>query len=92
MRPRRRLAGKGVTGSVRPNDRSRLWHCMMFATIVGAVAVAPLSALIVGAGQWASLEPEGGFFGTLVIDPNTPMTLYAGTDGSGFVIYSARPR
>jgi len=30
---------------------------------------------------WTSLGPEGGTINSLVIDPLTPTTLYAGTDG-----------
>jgi hypothetical protein len=32
---------------------------------------------------WASIGPEGGVILTLAIDPATPTTLYAGTNGGG---------
>ena len=71
MTTRRRRAGKGGNSGVTPSVRSRLWHCMMFATIVGALAAAILVTPITGAAQWVSLGPEGGAIGTRVIDPNT---------------------
>src|SRR5215471_13993807 len=43
------------------------------------------SARMVHAGDnvWTSLGPEGGPVLALALDPLTPTTLYAGTDGSG---------
>lgn len=42
----------------------------------GAFAVA-------AGGQWASIGPDGGFVQGLVINPQNPTTLYAGTDRAG---------
>jgi len=63
--------GKGGNGGVTPRDRSRLVHRLTFATLFGVVVAALLSAPIVGAAQWVTLEPEGGVIGTRVIGPNT---------------------
>lgn len=39
-------------------------------------------------GQWTSIGPYGGNVFSLSVDPATPDTLYAGTDGSGAYRYS----
>jgi photosystem II stability/assembly factor-like uncharacterized protein len=36
-----------------------------------------------GQDQWTPVGPEGGYVTALAINPNTPNTLYAGTQGSG---------
>ena len=36
-----------------------------------------------GTNVWTSNGPEGGNINALAIDPTTPTTLYAGTDGGG---------
>jgi hypothetical protein len=50
--------------------------------------LSPSQAGIVSAGTniWPSNGPEGESIKALVIDPATPTTLYAGTEGSVFAI------
>jgi photosystem II stability/assembly factor-like uncharacterized protein len=36
-----------------------------------------------GINVWTSIGPEGGTISSLAIDPKTPTTFYAGTDGGG---------
>jgi hypothetical protein len=37
---------------------------------------------------WTSIGPEGGIISLLAIDPATPTTLYAGTNGGGVFVVS----
>ena len=41
------------------------------------------NAAFAGVGIWTSNGPEGGSISVLAIDPVTPTTLYAGTEGGG---------
>ena len=56
--------------------RSRL-----FPMVALMLWLLPLEAR--AADRWASIGPEGGSILSLVIDPATPQTLYAGTVGGG---------
>ena len=49
-------------------------------TLLIASQAGPVSA---GPYVWTSIGPEGGIILALAIDPTTPSTLYAGTDGGG---------
>ena len=42
-----------------------------------------LTAVGLAQGQWRSIGPDGGVILAFAIDPTDPMTLYAGTNGSG---------
>ena len=48
--------------------------------LLGASQAGSVSA---GINVWTSNGPEGGRINVLAIDPSTPTTLYAGTDGGG---------
>lgn len=49
-----------------------LFSCLVRASVASAQAP-----------TWASIGPDGGDVVALAIDPATPTTLYAGTDGGG---------
>ena len=46
--------------------------------------VSQVSSVSAGTNVWTNLGPEGGIIYALAIDPTTPSTLYAGTDGGVF--------
>jgi hypothetical protein len=48
-----------------------------------AIATSLSSVAYAGAGVWTSGGPYGGSVTALAINPTTPTTLYAGTDGGG---------
>ena len=50
------------------------------------LSTGPASIASAGNNVWTSKGPEGGIISTLVIDPATPATLYAGTNGGAFAI------
>ena len=50
------------------------------------LSISPSSIASAGNNVWTSKGPEGGIISTLVIDPATPATLYAGTNGGAFAI------
>ncbi|HEX7605635.1 MAG TPA: hypothetical protein VF348_02920, partial [Usitatibacter sp.] len=52
------------------------WFLLAIGTLFSPVAHA-------GAGVWTSGGPDGGNIFALAINPSTPSTLYAGTDGGG---------
>lgn len=45
---------------------------ILFSTVVGLAQ-----------GPWRTVSPEGGVISARAIDPTDPMTVYAGTSGSG---------
>jgi photosystem II stability/assembly factor-like uncharacterized protein len=52
---------------------------LLFVSVLALTGAPPASA----APRWIPIGPEGGTVPTLVIDPATPGTVYAGTDGGG---------
>ena len=66
---------------------------MRHTTTFGKVLLIGLLALVMGVSQsypvsagttvWENIGPEGGTVHALAIDPQTPTTLYAGTDSGG---------
>jgi hypothetical protein len=53
---------------------------IIFLILLSASQVGSVSA---GVNVWTSIGPEGGHIHALAIDPVTPTTLYAGTNGGG---------
>ena len=53
---------------------------ILFALLI----TSPASIVSAGTNVWTSHGPEGGIIPALTIDPKTPTTLYAGTDGGVF--------
>ncbi len=52
--------------------------CLLTFLIASQVGI-----VTAGTNVWTSNGPEGGVIYALAIDPATPSTLYAGTDGGG---------
>ncbi|MEA2694487.1 MAG: hypothetical protein QOJ16_3874, partial [Acidobacteriota bacterium] len=52
---------------------------LLFVSVLALTGALPAGA----APRWIPIGPEGGTVPTLVIDPATPGTVYAGTDGGG---------
>src|SRR5439155_25723802 len=61
---------------------SRYWRALLIPIVILG---GPSSAGVASAQSrtWISNGPEGGTIHALAIDPQTPGTLYAGTDGGG---------
>src|SRR5256712_13481861 len=62
---------------------SRSWRALLIPIVV--ILGCPSSAGVAAAqsGTWISNGPEGGTINALAIDPQTPSTLYTGTNGAG---------
>src|SRR5437899_11548906 len=62
---------------------SRSWRALLIPIVV--ILGCPTSAGVAAAqsGTWISNGPEGGTINALAIDPQTPSTLYTGTNGAG---------
>lgn len=56
------------------------------------VLLSTIQATIIYAGTfvWTSNGPEGGDIQVLTIDPATPTTLYAGTWGGAYLLFTRR--
>src|SRR5690242_16416758 len=61
----------------KPAARLRCWLALLpfFAAASTVLLAAPSRA------DWVNQGPEGGKVGALAVDPTTPSTVYAGTDG-----------
>ena len=53
---------------------------LQFIVLLGLLAG---SITVPAAGQWTSIGPDGGWVEVVVLNPQTPSTLYAGTDRGG---------
>ena len=51
-----------------------------FIVLLGLLAG---SITVPAVGQWTSIGPDGGWVEVVVLNPQTPSTLYAGTDRGG---------
>ena len=54
------------------------WLCLAALLVASGASLAEA-----GINVWTSSGPEGGLIRSLAIDPTSPSTLYAGTDGGG---------
>jgi len=58
----------------------RKFLLIIFLALLGTSQASTVSA---EPNVWKSIGPEGGYIISLAIDPATPATLYAGTNGGG---------
>src|SRR5262245_59477055 len=71
----RRLLGRTKTGSPRP----RRWALAGLCCGVALVSSSSSSGAV-----WTTHGPDDGRVNAIAVDPSTPTTVYAGTDGGGF--------
>ena len=56
---------------------------VLVMSLLGLFCMSQPHAASAGINIWTSNGPGGGYIGALAIDPSTPGTLYAGTQGGG---------
>ena len=78
---RRTSTGAGV---------GRLGRLAAMAWVAVLVAVGSAGVAAAGANRWTTHGPEGGRVNALALDPGTPATVYAGTDGGVFTSTTSR--
>src|SRR6266849_7519246 len=64
--------------------RTVLLHTARMLFLMALVGLLPVGRVQAGLNEWTSGGPEGGSIRVLVVDPQTPTTLYAGTPGGVF--------
>src|SRR5262245_66325851 len=66
-----------------PSREGQLWRLAAVVSVALGLAAGPAGPAAAGVNRWTSHGPEGGPVRVLAVDPGTPTTLYAGTNGSG---------
>ena len=56
---------------------------VLFVSLLAILGASPAGDASVGINSWTRTELEGGSINASAIDPETPTTLYAGTEGGG---------
>lgn len=64
-------------------SRKNVLQKTLLILLLVLLAICPASQALAGVNIWTSQGPEGGLIFSLVIDPLTPDTLYAGTSEGG---------
>src|SRR6266849_1616397 len=64
--------------------RTVLLHTARMLFLMALVGLLPVGQVQAGLNEWTSGGPEGGSIRVVVVDPQTPTTLYAGTPGGVF--------
>ena len=57
---------------------------VLLISLLAFLIMSQAGSVSAGTNVWTSIGPEGGIVRSLAIDPITPSTLYAGTDGGVF--------
>jgi BNR/Asp-box repeat. len=63
---------------------SRLSKSLLIGLLALFISLSQPIPVSAGFNTWSSIGPEGGWIYALAINPTTPSTLYAGTDGGAF--------
>jgi hypothetical protein len=63
--------------------RETIMRKSFFISVIVGLLIFVVSSDSFGDNRWISIGPEGGSVFALAINPETPDTLYAGTDGGG---------
>ena len=63
--------------------RTTTLRTFLLIILLALLSTSQASTVSAGPNAWTSIGPEGGSILSLAIDPATPTTLYAGTEGGG---------